>query len=225
MLSTAFSLANVRRTEPVFRNKASEISETLRRILSAAARDGTDEDGTAVVDAIDVMSRATLEIMGVTSLGVDLSSLQAEGGANGDKYRKAGGHYDFRRAYDTIFAGSTLGKALSLANSLFPFPVVRWLPLAENRRALFAASWIRQVLTRLVRDRCREIQGARERGTHIGNESRDLLTFIVEEGGPGGAAEGVPEDEVVGHVSCHSLRLSSERVEFARLLTESFGYP
>ncbi|KAK8135565.1 cytochrome P450 [Apiospora sp. TS-2023a] len=198
MLSTAFSLANIRRTEPVFKDKAFEICETLSHTLSASGGGGGIDDSTAVMDAIDIMSKATLDIMGVASLGVDLSSLRE--GADREKSSKARGHYDFRTAYDTIFAGSTLGKALTFANSLFPFPVVRWLPLEENRRALFAAAWIRNALTQLVRDRYREVRGAVANGTHLENESRDLLTFIVEESGPGGAAEGVPEDEVVGHL-------------------------
>lgn len=201
MLSTAFSLANIRRTEPIFREKAFEICETLSRTLSAAG------DCTVVVDAIDVISKATLDIMGVASLAVDFSSLR-EGGdrrVSSKAGKRDGGQYDFRLAYDTIFAGSTLGKALTFANSPFTFPVIRWLPLEENRKAPFAAAWIRNALTQLVRDRYREVRGAMANGTHIEQESRDLLKFIIEESGPGGAAEGVPEHEVVGHVSCHPI--------------------
>ncbi|KAK8047926.1 hypothetical protein PG996_015990 [Apiospora saccharicola] len=200
MLSMAFSLANIRRTEPVFRDEAFEISKTLSRTLAA------EGSGTAVVDAIEVMSKATLDIMGVASLGVYLSSLREGTDVDGDKPSEARGHhYDFRQAYDTIFAGSTLGKVLTFANSLFPFLVARWLPLEENRRALFAAAWIRNALTQLVGDRYREVRGAVANGTHLSNESRDLLTFIVEESGPGGAAEGVPEDEVVDHTGIYIM--------------------
>ena len=56
------------------------------------------------------------------------------------------------------------------------------------------------VLRAIIRTRHREVAAAKAAGTHEMSSSRDLVTFIVEEGGPGGATEGMGEDEFLGHL-------------------------
>lgn len=56
------------------------------------------------------------------------------------------------------------------------------------------------VLRTIIRTRHREVAAAKAAGTHEMSSSRDLVTFIVEESGPGGATEGLGEDEFLGHL-------------------------
>ena len=115
----------------------------------------------------------------------------------------------FHEAYDGIFGQDTLGKILMFANAFVP---VRWLPLEANRKYLFATKWLADVLTQLVRERTKDVRGAHASGKYIQGEARDLLTFIVEESLPGGPAEAITEEEIVGDVSDHStwnMRLRS----------------
>lgn len=195
MLTAPFSLTNIRKLEPVFKEKARGISAVFDDAISA----GDDGGKTGVIDCTETFSKATLDIMGVTILGKELSNLSTV------KYRgKVGGakpledEFTFHRAYDLFFAPGPVGKLLTYFNGFFP---LRWLPLQENRDFLFAMKWLNGVLTRLSRERIQEVKQAMAIGTYESQDSRDLTTFIVEESMPGGSAEGIQEREFVGHVS------------------------
>lgn len=103
----------------------------------------------------------------------------------------------FHEAYGQFFAPTGLGKLLLFANGFFP---VRWLPLQANRDFAFAMNWLNSTILNLIRQRYRAVAEAKEDGTYESAESQDLLTFIAEEGGPGGATEGLDEMDLLGHL-------------------------
>lgn len=197
MLTNSFSLKSIRKLEPVFKEKAQDICRFFDQRIS-------DHDGkTGTFDCIDTFMRAILDIMGTVILGVDLDYVKP--GTEGDtsqspvteKPGQAKRECSFHEAYDVFFAPDTVGKILLFANAHIP---LRWLPIKANRDFLFAMDWLNDVLRTIIRTRHREVADARAAGTHEMNSSRDLVTFIVEESGAGGATEGMGEDEFLGHL-------------------------
>ena len=198
MVNPVFSINNIRRLEPVFQKKAKEVTSLFDRAL------GRSGGKTATIDCTATFTTATLDVMGVALFGVDLSGLSsteydenADGKTGG---QLAGGRVKmtFHDAYDNIFGQDSLGMILMFANAFIP---VRWLPLEANRKYLRATGWLSDVLTQLVRERTKDVRTAHASGKYVRGEARDLLTFLVEESLPGGPAEDITEEEMVGDVS------------------------
>ena len=198
MLSKPFQLANIRKLEPIFNQKALEMCTVMDAACSA-------EDKTGVIDAIELMAKTTLDIMGLAALGRELSHLQsvhtdeAHDKDKKDKKEKASDGYDFHDAYQCIVSPSMTGKILLFASGYLN---VRWLPLQANREFKRATAFLNSTLRRLIRQRTAEIHAAMRAGTHTVQDSRDILTFIAEESlpGSGGAAEGITEENFVGNL-------------------------
>lgn len=197
MLTNSFSLKSIRKLEPVFKDKARDICRFFDQCIS------NDDGKTGTFDCIDTFMRAILDIMGTVILGVDLDYVKpGMSSENGEalptgRTTKPKRECSFHEAYDVFFAPSTMGKILLFANGHIP---LRWLPVEANREFLFAMDWLNDVLRTIIRTRHREVAAAKEAGTHEMSQSRDLVTFIVEESGPGGATEGMGEDEFLGHL-------------------------
>ncbi|CAK7231854.1 hypothetical protein SBRCBS47491_008070 [Sporothrix bragantina] len=196
MLSKPFSLSNIRKLEPIFNQKAVELCEVMDRIC---------DEGDGVIDAIELMAKTTLDIMGLAALGRELSHLQSAQSTSKEKAATAyagadkNDNYDFHDAYQCIVSPSMTGKILLFASGYLN---VRWLPLQANREFKRATSFLNGTLLRLIRERTAEVHTAMRAGTHEVKESRDILTFIAEESLPGsdGAAVGITEDEFVGNL-------------------------
>lgn len=195
MLGGPFALKNIRKLEPIFQEKARDICGYLDHLVE-------ENDGqTCVVDCTGTFSKAILDIMGAAILGLNLDYVKPGGKARAGKSRgdeRLAGGYTFHEAYRQFFTPGTVGKLLLFANGFVP---TRWLPLQANRDFLFAMSWLHDVLRTLIRDRYREVSTAVAAGKYEPKDSRDLLTFIAEESMPGGVAEGIQEDDLLGHVS------------------------
>ncbi|RYP18748.1 hypothetical protein DL765_003770 [Monosporascus sp. GIB2] len=194
MITPVFSLNNIRRLEPVFQNKAKEVTWLFDRAIDE------NNGGAAAIDCTDTFTRATLDAVGVALFGVDLSGLKETPISNADDKSQWAAErrqmtFGFHEAYDGIFGQDTLGKILMFANAFVP---VRWMPLEANRKFLFATKWLNDFLTQLVRNRTRDIRAAYAAGKYVRGEARDLLTFIIEESLPGGPAEEITEREIVG---------------------------
>lgn len=210
MLAGVFSLSNVRKLEPVFRDKAKELNALIER--AGAANDG-------VIDCTDVFSKATLDIIGFTIMGVELSNLMSERQKDSGDRQWSLNHagrvdrYSFHDAYEIIFAASMVGKVLFFANGFFP---TRWIPVEANREFKFATSWLRQVITELIQERYQQFYEASRTGKYetMKKDSRDLLSFLAEESVPGGPAEGIEMDNVLGHVSVASCHLKKKIMRY-----------
>ncbi|KAK7756523.1 hypothetical protein SLS62_001358 [Diatrype stigma] len=208
MLGAPFSLKNIRKLEPIFQEKATDICATFDRRIEES-----DDKRTGVIDCTDTFSKAILDIMGEAILGINLDYVKQQagetnGGGGGGKVKgklangSSGGNdlterYTFHEAYRQFFTPGTLGKFLLFANG---FVSTRWLPLQANRDFLDAMGWLHEVLRSIIRDRNREVREAVAAGTWETKDSRDLITFIAEESLPGGVAEGIKEDDFLGHL-------------------------
>lgn len=201
MLTGAFSTSNVRKLEPVFQSKTKELGDVLDLTISQS------NGGYGIIDCTDVFSKATLDVIGVTVLGVELANLKSVNVGNQPRSQTkqlSATEYTFHDAYEIIFAQSFIGKILFFANAFIP---TRWLPLEANREFAFATSWLRDVLGQLIRERYGRVNEARRSGKYesMKRDSRDLLSYIIEESMPGGPAEGIAEENFLGHVSIRSV--------------------
>ncbi|KAI1084355.1 cytochrome P450 [Whalleya microplaca] len=196
MLAGVFSAVNVRKLEPVFQTKTKELNAVLNDAVSSR-----EKGNHGVIDCTEVFSKATLDIVGVTVLGAELANLKTVNDPSQRQNTKAQAkeHYTFHDAYEIIFAQSFIGKILFFSNAFVP---TRWLPVEANREFAFATSWLKEILTKLIHERTREVKEARRSGKYesLKKDSRDLLSFIVEESMPGAPAEGIPEENFLGHL-------------------------
>ncbi|KAF5022630.1 hypothetical protein F66182_5306 [Fusarium sp. NRRL 66182] len=195
MLANPLSVPNIRKLQPIFEDKSRELCKLLDY---AAASSGA-------IDCTKVFTKATLDIIGATVLGLELENLSSDNlgmkqDSHATKPDAAGKRaYSFHEAYEIIFEQGLLGKILLFANGFFP---VRWIPIQENRRYMFCTDWVRRVLQETISDRRAEVEDkmASGKAEHHQTDSRDLLTFIVEESMPGRAAESLKEDNFLGHL-------------------------
>lgn len=219
VLSAPFSFANIRQLEPLFKEKA----RGLRAVLQKAVDVGDDagEEGklkqTGVIDCTEVFSKAFLDIIGVTTLGKELSQLDTVGFGKG---ASAGEPASFHHAYNEFFAPPEKRKQLLTFASGF-CRAVRWLPLRANREFQSAMGALHGSLRALIRERLaerrerlRERASAGEKstsweetGSSTATNTQDLLTFMVDEilQGEPGAAEALTEEVLLGDVSSPDL--------------------
>ncbi|KAF4965998.1 hypothetical protein FSARC_6274 [Fusarium sarcochroum] len=176
MLANPLSVPNIRKLQPIFEAKSRELCKLLD---NAAASSG-------LIDCTEVFTKATLDIIGATVLGLEL-----ENPSSGTFDIKQDIHVaktdttgkkacSFHQAYEIIFEQGLLGKILLFANGFFPF---RWMPIQENRKYMFCTDWVRRVLQQTISDRRAKVKNkmAFNKTEHNQKDSRDLLTFIVEE--------------------------------------------
>ncbi|KAI0843577.1 cytochrome P450 [Hypoxylon sp. FL0890] len=196
MLGGSFSLKNIRKLEPIFQEKAKDISRYFNKCIRE------NDNKTGVIDCTTTFSKAILDIMGQAILGVNLNYVKP---GDEDKTEESTQVQEnglkkgcsFHEAYDVFFSPKAMGKVLLFANGFIP---TRWLPLQANREFLFAMDWLNDVLRNLIRERYREVSTATAAGKYEPKDSRDLVTFVVEESMPGGVAEGIGEREFLGHL-------------------------
>ncbi|KAK8033597.1 cytochrome P450 [Apiospora marii] len=208
MLSGVLSAPSVKKLEPVVWEKAREVGRLFDSAIAA------DPDGkTGVIPSTDTFSKFTLDIMGRITLGFDMNHL----GSAAEAYRQSKSksppssllsrahpssppvkdEYTFHEAYMSLFGQSNFGNFLLFVNAYFP---VRWLPLEANRRYLRGTKWIHDTLLSLIRKRQEEVRRDARAGRYEKQNSRDMLTFLVEETLPGGPAEGLKENHFLGHI-------------------------
>lgn len=216
VLSAPFSFANIRRLEPLFKEKARGLSAVLRR---ACVEEGKDGRRTGVIDCTDIFSKAFLDIIGVATLGKGLSQLDTidfEGGTSkstttpGQQQQHHAEESSFHRAYNEFFAPpEKLKQLLTFLSGFYP---VRWLPLQANHDFKSAMKALHGSIIALIRERLverRELK-TQANGTHVQDTSTDLLTFMVDEILQGeAAAEALAEEVLLGDVSPGLRRSSS----------------
>lgn len=195
VLSGCFTPDCLRRLEPVFKEKAAQLTLLFDRAINATG------GATAVIDCTDTFGRLALDVMGRALLGADLSYLEnAEFDRNGNLVEGAQ-EYGFLDAHDAVFGPDKMGKVFTFIDCFLP---TRWLPCNTNRDFLGATSWMNATVEQLVIKRRRELEATA--GKEKQNDtSRDILSFLIEQSMPGGCAEGIEDKNIIGHVSHKSF--------------------
>ena len=138
-----------------------------------------------------IYTKAMMDIIGVTILGVELGNLKSSSSS-----------MNFVDCYHGVLAPPLLGKLITFLN---PFIPLRWLPLKANTDFIRANAEIQGMLRELTRKRWNEVTTRKGDDTSSETNGRDVLTFMVETS----LSEKVPwtEQEIVELVS-HSVCMS-----------------
>ncbi|KAK3316797.1 cytochrome P450 3A5 [Apodospora peruviana] len=170
-LAAPFSMANLRKLVPVFRDKAEKLAGRIGREV------GDGYEG-AVVEVASKYTSATLDVIGVAVLGVELDNLDTT--------------TPFHECYGRIFDPGPIGQIMMGLNALVP---VRWIPVKENRLYKEATHTIDREVRKVIRERMSEFEaGQQQNGGKGKTERRDLLTFMLEEDVIGPTASGAREE-------------------------------
>jgi len=160
LLGKPFSPPNLRRLLPVFQAKTADL---LRRIDEAIG----DGRQAGVLDMEAEFIETTLDIMGEAGLGIDIKGLIVPG-TNGR---------DFSQCYHALLAQPPLGGFITFLNLWVP---MRWLPIEANMAFVRANHGIRRMITSFARERAAALAAGEKRKGGQENETKDLLTYMVE---------------------------------------------
>ncbi|TDZ67987.1 Cytochrome P450 monooxygenase FUM15 [Colletotrichum trifolii] len=152
LLSAPFALTNVKKMIPVFQQKANQLCRLLDR---------SSETNSEMVNMTQAYSRATLDVILCFTLGMDFGSTLKP--------------TLFDESFAEVFDPSPFGLLLIAINGVFP--LVRSLPLEENRRFKAASERIRSTIREIIRKRKVELSQTEQK-----EEARpDLLTHMILE--------------------------------------------
>lgn len=84
---------------------------------------------------------------------------------------QSGVDYTFHDAYANVFGPDTVGKILMFIDGYFP---IRWIPCKANRDFIFAAKWIIDAVTSLIRQR----QGEMAKAIEAGEKMKGVWAFV-----------------------------------------------
>lgn len=195
VLSACFTPDCLRKLEPVFKERATQLTFLFDRAIKAGG------GATAVIDCTDTFGRLALDAMGRALLGKDLSYLEHAEFDHDGNLVKGTEDYGFLDAHDAVFGPDKIGKVFTFLDCFFP---IRWIPCNINFEFLKATSWMNTTVQQLVTHRRKELEAAVGKAVHK-NTSRDILSFLIEESMPGGCAKGMEDKNIIGHVSHHPL--------------------
>ncbi|OTA91948.1 hypothetical protein M434DRAFT_396775 [Hypoxylon sp. CO27-5] len=157
LLAGPFSVPSMRKLLPVFREKAKDISAVFEGILGDKPH--------AAVEAIETLSKSTMDTIGVTVLGIELETLSS-------MYPLG-----FQELYSRVLHQGAVGQLISVVNAFIPIRGI--VPLEANHKFIQATTDLRKMLRDIIQKRTADLADGtykKEMG-----ESRDLLTYMLEE--------------------------------------------
>ncbi|KAI1773266.1 cytochrome P450 [Hypoxylon cercidicola] len=159
MILNVFSVPNMKKLLPVFREKAEEMVSLMDRKLK--------EIPTGNIEVQSIYTKATLDAIGVAALGIELENLRSE------ELKM-----DFLQCYFRMLAQPPLSALISFIH--VNIPIRKFIPLEANWGFVRASGGVRTMLDGCIEDRIRELNSS-DREKVGGTESRDLLTYMIEE--------------------------------------------
>ncbi|KAF8206821.1 cytochrome P450 [Mycena galopus ATCC 62051] len=156
IMNPAFGAPQVRALTDIFVDKSIQ----LRDIWAAQA---CKADGVARVEVLSWLSKATLDIIGLAGFNYKIDALGAEEGAPPN---------ELAEAFEAVFAaenGFSIGRLLQ-----FLFPVLRKIPLSEEKSITDAQATMKRIGRQLLEDSKRDIAENGDAG-----RGRDLLSLLV----------------------------------------------
>ncbi|KAI5921966.1 cytochrome P450 3A5 [Camillea tinctor] len=176
LILNVFSVPNIKKLVPVFQDEA--------RLMTKSIGEELRGEPTGDIDVLSIFSKSTLNAIGLAAMGIKLENLKSP---------EVG--MDCQQCYHRMLSQSTLSALISFINVHLP---IRWaIPLEANLGYVRASRGLRSMLTRYIDQRSREIAlGDKEK--QVGFESRDLLTFMLEERESTG--EILTTENIMGHL-------------------------
>ena len=137
---------------------------------------------------VSVFSKATLDIIGLITLGKELDTL--------------GSKPSFQDCYDLIFNQSPLSGLVTAVNTYIPLR--SWLPLEANRSFVRANDVVKRILREQIRERQSEMASRKSAPENSSLPiSRDVLTYLLEV--PSSTQDQWSEDDLLGYVCLHFI--------------------
>ncbi|KAM0329021.1 hypothetical protein ACHAPQ_006932, partial [Fusarium lateritium] len=133
--------------------------------LNREIEDALKQSKNGVFEVEEVLTRVTLDIIGVSLLGKELRD-----------FRSHSSPLSFEQCYNAILAQPLAGQIISFVN---PFIPLRWLPVSANLNFIQAKSALKTMMTELIDQRTAEVDAAKEYGAEDAL-SDDMLTRMVE---------------------------------------------
>ncbi|KAJ7063948.1 cytochrome P450 [Mycena amicta] len=170
IMNPAFGAPQVRALTSIFVDKSIQLRDIW---ISQIARG----NGTAHVEALSWLSKATLDIIGLAGFNHNINALGTSEGGKQD---------ELAEAFERVFAAET---DFSLMRFLqMKFPPLRRLPNPTMTSVLEAQATMQRIGRRLLAESKREIA---ENGTFETGHGRDLLTLLVK----ANTSKDVPESQ------------------------------
>jgi len=158
LLASSFSHANLKALIPVFNEKSEVLVTTIQGLVSNNA--GEEE-----IEILELFTKTTLDIIGVTTLGIELDNLRGSSALS------------FQECFDHILNQTTLGNMITILNMYIPLR--SWLPLEANRRFVAASNELRRQLNVVIKVRRQQVRSGEAEGS-------DLMTSMMRETVSGG---------------------------------------
>ncbi|KAI0837000.1 cytochrome P450 [Hypoxylon sp. FL0890] len=159
MILNVFSVPNMKKLIPVFQQKAEEMTVFIERKMK--------ENGTGNLEVQKIFSKATLDAIGVAALGIELENLRSE------ELK-----LDFLQCYFRMLAQPPLSALISFVH--VHVPIRKFIPLEANWGFMRAMRGVHSMLNQCIEERIRDLKST-DREKVGGTESRDLLTYMIEE--------------------------------------------
>ncbi|KAI1839710.1 hypothetical protein JX266_014078 [Neoarthrinium moseri] len=171
-----FTPQNLRKLSPVFQCKAKELTTYLSSFLE---RSGEHE-----IEVQSIFTKATLDIIGVTTLGVELENL-----------RTPDVKLDFLSCYNRMIEQSKWSALISFVN--VQVPIRRWVPLEANRGFVRASNAVREILKECIRERMQAMLKHHDSGQRE-TIARDLSSYSIGERISGKSE--LSDEQILGHL-------------------------
>ncbi|KAK0636694.1 cytochrome P450 [Bombardia bombarda] len=167
LLTGVFSVPSLKRSLPLFQDKAGALTGLLQTCL--------DAEGRGFIEAVETFSKATIDVVGVTLLGVELNHLTSV-----DKKME-----NFLKSYHRALEQPPLGALISFINGYVS--IRRFLPIEANLGFIQANREIRKMMRACIHQRMQELEEAtRNKAVYASAYStvsggRDILTMMLED--------------------------------------------
>ncbi|KAI0886959.1 cytochrome P450 [Annulohypoxylon maeteangense] len=159
MILNVFSVPNMKKLIPVFQQKAEEMTVFIERKIK--------ENGTKNLEVQKIFTKATLDAIGVAALGIELENLRSE------ELK-----LDFLQCYIRMLSQPPVSALISFIH--VHIPIRRFIPLEANWGFMRAMRGVHSMLNQCIEERIRDLKST-DREKVGGTESRDLLTYMIEE--------------------------------------------
>ncbi|OTA92454.1 hypothetical protein M434DRAFT_396436 [Hypoxylon sp. CO27-5] len=159
MILNVFSVPNMKKLLPVFQQKAEEMTVFIQRKIK--------ENPSGNLEVQKIFTKATLDAIGVAALGIELENLRSE------ELK-----LDFLQCYFRMLAQPPLSALISFIH--VHIPIRKFIPLEANWGFVRAMRGVHSMLNQCIEERIRDLKST-DREKVGGTESRDLLTYMIEE--------------------------------------------
>ncbi|KXL48014.1 MAG: hypothetical protein FE78DRAFT_29505 [Acidomyces sp. 'richmondensis'] len=178
-LMPAFSYRHIKDLYPVFWTKSRELMQCLSQVSQSDAEasstmtnvknDPERIDPEHACGAIDVgnwVSRATLDIIGISGVGQDFHALK-------DPNNK------LNKTYRTVFEPDRVGRLLQVLGTFLPIWFLRLLPVQRNKDMADANAYIKQLCRELIGQKRKAMLESKEKST----TDIDIVSVALDSGG------------------------------------------